>query len=365
MNSATIDYMVMRVMGYKYPRELIETFLRLNPNDFYDVPAKYGYNGALSFGHITVLYDGTPKMGICVEMTGQGCREFCYQHNSKNALIELFHQLKNSDAVTRLDIAYDDYDRILNFNILSKKAANRELRTKMTTYTEIIENGGTSGHTLYFGAKDSNFRIRIYSKATMSQTESQYHSQYIRVEEVLRHNIAHQFVKAYLIQAKEEMSLSEKNELFLMMGAQLILKKLAFIERTSKNISRCPVSEWWLQFLGTANRLDSISLQHCLDIEKIDVWLRECVSQSLSALSLIYGPHWLLKTISYGINQNRRRNSRYSVLSSAYTAIGKKAKHALTNTAEIDFLKSLLAESSYFIEEYEKERGDKIAKSSI
>ena len=33
-----------------------------------------GYRNGIYFGSISILYDGNPDMGICLDMSGQGCR---------------------------------------------------------------------------------------------------------------------------------------------------------------------------------------------------------------------------------------------------------------------------------------------------
>ena len=36
----------------------------------------YGYRSRLFFCGISIHYDGAPGMGVCVEMSGKGCRTF-------------------------------------------------------------------------------------------------------------------------------------------------------------------------------------------------------------------------------------------------------------------------------------------------
>jgi hypothetical protein len=68
-----------------------------------------GYRNGLYFGSISILYDGNPGMGICLDMSGQGCRTFEeYGSGDFIALFRLFSQDERFH-ITRLDVAFPEY----------------------------------------------------------------------------------------------------------------------------------------------------------------------------------------------------------------------------------------------------------------
>ena len=75
---------------------------------------RHGYRNGLYFGSISILYDGNPGMGICLDMSGQGCRAF--EEYGSGDFIGLFQLFQQDDRfnITRLDVAFDDHTGILN-----------------------------------------------------------------------------------------------------------------------------------------------------------------------------------------------------------------------------------------------------------
>ena len=52
-----------------------------------------GYRKGLYFASISILYDGNPGMGACLDMSGQGCRSFEeYGTGDFDGLFRLFQQ---------------------------------------------------------------------------------------------------------------------------------------------------------------------------------------------------------------------------------------------------------------------------------
>ena len=75
-----------------------------------------GYPKCLHFGGISICYGGRDDMGICVNMSGQGCRSFeTYGNGDYYSLFDAIIENYSEDAekrqmnLTRLDVAYDDF----------------------------------------------------------------------------------------------------------------------------------------------------------------------------------------------------------------------------------------------------------------
>ena len=79
---------------------------------------RHGYRNGIYFGSISILYDGNPDMGVCLDMSGQGCRTF--EEYGSGDFIGLFRLFSQDDRfhITRLDVAFDDHTRILDIRQL-------------------------------------------------------------------------------------------------------------------------------------------------------------------------------------------------------------------------------------------------------
>ena len=85
------------------------------------------YNGHFSCGDIKVYYSVnertgklSQKMGIFVQMTGQGCRQYEeYLYRNENNWVALFQRFVSREAnFTRVDIANDVFDKSLNVPLI-------------------------------------------------------------------------------------------------------------------------------------------------------------------------------------------------------------------------------------------------------
>ena len=144
-----------------------------------------GYRKGLYFGSISILYDGNPGMGACLDMSGQGCRSFEeYGTGDFDGLFRLFQQGEGYH-VTRLDVAFDDHSGILDINRMFDDTRSKELVSRFRKYgvREEFDNG-RPGITVYHGSKKSAVLIRIYDKAAERGLPEDQH--WVRVELQLR-----------------------------------------------------------------------------------------------------------------------------------------------------------------------------------
>lgn len=273
------------------PNKVIETYLGMDPALFQDTGySLMGYSKVMRFSDILVCSEGREDdyfkdMGVCVSMSGNGCRTFetmsklslevkDKQGTSSVAFPALF-QLLASDVdanVSRIDIACDDRAGYLDMDAILTKIQGNEVNSRMTKRSTVISFDGTrrNGATAYLGAASSSFRVRIYDKA-LEQGEPGH---WIRVELVMRSENANAFV--------EQMTFSENVG---KLAAQVINDKFSFIERDDSNITRCTVCDWWRSFV---DELESVRLvarevvQH--SVEQIGNWVEAQVGPSLAIL---------------------------------------------------------------------------------
>ena len=275
------------------PAKVIREYLGLDPELFQDAGyGLLGYNRVLRFSDICVCYEPRENdffrdMGVCVSMSGNGCRAFetmskLTQAGQDSVFPTLFQLLAADETanVSRIDIACDDRKGFLNMEEIVEKVQANEINSRMTKRSVIVSFDGTqrSGSTIYLGAPSSDFRVRIYDKALEEGVDGHW----IRVELVMRHKNAAAFVE----QMNSAPSVGK-------LAAQVVNDKFSFIDRDDSNITRCTVCGWWQSFV---DELESVRLvarcvvQH--SVERIENWIESQVGPSLAVILNTLGwPH--------------------------------------------------------------------------
>lgn len=299
------------------PYEVIETYLGLDPDVFQDGPGLLGYQKTKVFNNIYVCYEGRENdyfhdMGVCVSMSGNGCRTFetmskLQDQTDSGAFPVLFGLLAGNPLanVSRLDIACDDHAGHLDMEKIIKKIYRNDINSRMTKRQVVVSLDGTNrdGSTVYIGSPTSDFRIRIYDKA-LEQGQSGH---WVRVEMVMRGNNASGFVD----QVNIGIPVGE-------LAAKVLNDKFSFIEKDDTNISRCSVCSWWLNFI---DEVDSICLfsrkviQHA--IEHVAQWVNDQVGPSLAMIYASLGLDHIIDIIHRG---RLRLNNKQESLVNDYQA---------------------------------------------
>lgn len=275
------------------PAKVIREYLGLEPELFQDAGyGLLGYNRVLRFSDICVCCEPRENdffrdMGVCVSMSGNGCRAFetmskLTQARQDSVFPTLFQLLAADETanVSRIDIACDDREGFLNMEEIVEKVQANEINSRMTKRSVIVSFDGTqrSGSTIYLGAPSSDFRVRIYDKALEEGVDGHW----IRVELVMRHKNAAAFVE----QMNGAPSVGK-------LAAQVVNDKFSFIERDDSNITRCTVCGWWRSFV---DELESVRLvaRHVIQhsVERIENWIESQVGPSLAVILNTLGwPH--------------------------------------------------------------------------
>jgi len=287
-----VDWLTFSVKE-KDPRKVIQQYLGMDPDLFQDTGFVQfmGYNKVMRFSDIFVCSEGREDakfhdMGVCVSMSGNGCRTFETvsklafdgardKQGTKSIVFPVLFQLLASTEganVSRIDIACDDRAGYLSMDdVLSKVQAN-EVNSRMTSRSTVISFDGSrrSGATAYIGAPSSVFRVRIYDKAL----EQGIDGHWVRVELVMRGKNSNAFV--------EQMTNSADVG---KLAAQVINDKFCFIDRDDSNISRCTVCSWWTNFVEELEAVRLVArkvIQH--SVEQIGSWVEAQVGPSLAIL---------------------------------------------------------------------------------
>lgn len=244
-------------------------------------------------------------MGVCVEMSGNGCRTFesmAGLQTVEGPFPALFRKLSGNALanVSRLDIACDDHDGILDMDTIIEKTQRNDVNSRMMKRQVVFSLDGTrrDGSTVYFGAPSSDFRVRIYDKAA----EQGQDGHWVRVEMVFRGNNALGFVDQVVI----GIPVGD-------LAAKVMNDKFCFIERDNKVISRCSVCDWWQNFVEDLESVCVFSrkvAKHA--IEQVKSWVEKQVGPSLAMIVDSIGFRSLLGIIQRG--QLRLSDSQKSVV---------------------------------------------------
>ena len=162
----------------------------------------HGYQERYWFDSISIHYAGRADMGVWLEMSGQGCRAFeTYGHGNYSVLFDLIlnEPLIN---VTRLDVAFDEYEGILDIDRICSDTNKKNYRSKMEYYQTTQSSNGKS---VDIGSHQSDVMIRIYDKLAerLSKLRSESDkekirddiSHWIRIEIQMRDERAKEFVR--------------------------------------------------------------------------------------------------------------------------------------------------------------------------
>lgn len=226
-----------------------------------------GYPLDLAFDHIHIrhgaerpeFYDDPKKarydMGICLDMSGQGCRNF--ESHSNRGWLDLITDafrcmgvVGATMSVTRLDLAYDDHSMLLNIWQLRRDVEDRLYVSKSHKATIIWSDNlddDIHGLTIEIGSRASPVLIRIYDKAAERGFGPEKH--WIRVELQLRKD-----------RALEAFKLLYQRESIGMVASGIVRNYCMFVTPVAgdSNKWRWPIAEYW---------------QRVLDgMEKIRVW---------------------------------------------------------------------------------------------
>lgn len=163
-------FMMMRELGYD-----LEEFEPANARMF--------YNTALTLSNYVNVYYNDPKKTkikgssdtVTYLFTGQGCIDLLDRlSNNVPALFQLI--LGNGGKVTRLDIAYDDFQGLLDFNVIIDKLTKGHYVSSKKSYN-IVRGADAKGRqkslTIYVGSARSsgskgNHYLRMYDKYAQS-----------------------------------------------------------------------------------------------------------------------------------------------------------------------------------------------------
>lgn len=272
---------------------------------FQDIGKKSRYEHCFKMGNISIClpYSSRPDMGIFINMTGQGCREleechftlFKLTFDWSAFMYKLVREvnLNHKVNITRIDLAFDDYDGKLSLPLITQKLLNGEYTSRFRHFSEVETNetfskSGSLGKTIYIGSKSSSCYCKFYDK--LAEQKRMHSTDEYMMEKL--NNMAH-WVR-FEITFKDTSALNVCN--FFVFSPdfekdiqEYINRYFRFVDLTDVNISRCPVSLFWSDFLGT----DEVSKVKVVKSDMIGhdrtyKWFRDSLTPSLFALMRTY-----------------------------------------------------------------------------
>lgn len=255
------------------PEELIEA-LGMSHCTWTETKGACGYLDRLYFGNISVHYNGREDMGVWVEMSGQGCRNFEDLTLLPRKFDDVFEFIySNNLNITRLDIAYDDHTGVLDIDTIASDTENLNFVSRMK-YWEVVRSSKGTG--VYIGSPQSKVRIRIYDKAAERGYDDGRH--WVRVELQLRDSRAFEFSKIPM----------DIGEAF----AGVMLNYLRFVvpDDTDTNKSRWDSTEYWDNFIGDVGRIKIFSLPGGgYNVERCKHYVFDMAGNAIDAMLKICG----------------------------------------------------------------------------
>ena len=228
-------------------------------------PCSHYWNGiTISFGADQErFYDDPSKvrqdMGICVNLSGTGCRAFeTYGSGDWVSLFQFLLRDTSSIAaeahkfisynITRVDLAFDDHTGLLDIHQLERDTRERNYVSR-AKYVECVwsddQHTDIQGMTIQIGSNKSDVKIRIYDKAAERGFKDRH---WIRVEIQLRDSRAFSACKQLL---------ESKHIGKLVCG--ILRNYLTYrVPSADTNPSRWPLAPYWSRLL--------------LDMESISLW---------------------------------------------------------------------------------------------
>jgi phage replication initiation protein len=236
---------------------------------------------------------------------------------------------------TRIDIAKDDYSKVLDLDIIYNKIKAGELVTRFRNFSvyegeiySTIESGkigsNTTAKTIYLGnLKKSNVIVRIYDKGAKEKTSYPW----IRVEYQLRHEVSDQYCHKHLLLDPDTGEIKKTlNSVKKTLGdikerdfPSIANYYLRFLDPTRNKKGELihkrhwNTSYFWEKFIGTIER-NTIGLpKYKTGLEDLRKWATRSISGINYLLEQAYGEDYKKERRDKG-KENFQNNKYYQEL---------------------------------------------------
>ena len=255
-----------------------------------------GYMDRLYFGCISIHYNGREDMGVWVEMSGQGCRNFedlTTLPGKWDDLLSFIHS--NHLHMTRLDVAYDDHTGVLDIQRVADDTQAQLFISRMK-YWEVVRS--CKGTSVQIGSPQSKVLVRIYDKAAERGYDDGCH--WVRVELQLRDGRAEEFSRIPM----------DIGEAF----AGVLLNYLRFVEpdETDTNKSRWQTADYLYALIGDVSRIKIFTVPGgAYNLEKCRHYVFDMAGNAVDAMLQCYSVEDFLDLVRM---RNCKPNPKYELI---------------------------------------------------
>ncbi len=240
-----------------------------------------GYKSAAQNSHVTILHGGNPGMGHHLRLNSHGLRQVEAQDHFAGWPRWLREEISRRAKPTRIDLALDDDQGLVDFPTIRDHLQNRHLTTRHKQWSHsqdfsfATQDAKPEGEIVRLGSRSSSTYLRIYDREARVGTPGPL----IRFEIECKKSAALR-VACQIACAVDDDALGA-----LAVG---ILRNLVEFRQptTDSNLRRAPLAPWWDQFCGEAERVRLGAGKPLRTIAKVRQWLDRQVAPSLQLQSL-------------------------------------------------------------------------------
>jgi len=336
VSQALVDYLRFTVRppedGSETEDEIVQRYMNLlGGEESWDVRpyGLYRYRKGARLEGFYIAWDGAEiGMGVCVQISGQGCRQLErlgivdvrtleYEHKgtmrkySLDGWPKFMRSLRHEARIhfTRIDVAFDDADERLHIDNMRLAILDGRLVSQFRDcrpHGKVkIATGEEDLTTLYFGSRSSDVMVRAYNKAAQQKMDSCH---WVRVEIEARDDRAESMVDRII----EEGAAA---------AAGVLARYIDFKER-GECLQRCrwDTCAWWSEFLEWACKVRLCGLAAAQTIESVRRWLFGQVAPMLAVVFRAAGSR--LKTLMDLVydGEKRFRRRHVQLLGEGYAA---------------------------------------------
>lgn len=212
----------------------------------------HGYKTRLYFDGISIHYCHSKNQGVWVEMSGQGCRNFeTYSTITFDELFKvvLYNQDNEDYHITRLDVAYDDFEKVIPLKKLADQILKEQFTTKFSSKSCMASiHPGYHGITCDLGSRQSEVKFRVYDKAYERKFFKEIEEDsftWTRWEIQLRNDRA----TSFLVQSLE----NGVGNVFK--GVIINLFRVVDVNKNDSHKDRWKTSKWFDKFIGNVEKV--------------------------------------------------------------------------------------------------------------
>lgn len=275
LSRRTIDYGRFTIVDYTSVQDVLDKLgLNFERVDY----GRWRYRkGAFAGGHaVEVFWEGAVEgMGICVSISGEGCRLLEQAENFPGWQSWIRDWLDQGAKFTRLDLAIDDEAGDIKFESVLKAVQNRDYSCRSTTWGLHQSTGkrGT-GQTLYVGSRQSMAMLRVYDRGFLKKAD---HS-YLRFEWEFAKDRADAVARTLAYDGWDKAFGCARGFIEFKMGAD-------------RNLPPCRrrTAGWYAQLVSASRHVLDLSKQVQESVARSYGWIKRQCSQTLYALTELQG----------------------------------------------------------------------------